>query len=145
MSGEGTQLRVEVRIKPIRLLHAGFQVVEHQSPGHAAEVGESVFQTADEVLGGLAINGLAVTLARVAQNDAKDLSASASAIGLQDGNAATEIDLSFFAGDTFHAAKRKRPTAAQPPHKTLHAVVARLKAVFAYQVLVDALGRQPLL
>ena len=47
-------------------LNAGFQVVQHQGLGGAGEIPEGVFQTADEGITSLPVDGLAVPLARVA-------------------------------------------------------------------------------
>ena len=113
MLGEGAQLGVQFRIKPVGRLDAGFEIVEDQHLGHAAEVPEGIFQAANEVLGRLPVDGLAVALARVAQDDAKDVRAAPLAVGLKDRNAAAEIDLGFLAGSAFHAAERQRSALPQ--------------------------------
>ena len=70
--GERGDLRIEFRMEPIGLAHSGFEVIEDESFEDAAEVPEGVLQSGDEVVCGLAEDGLAVASARVTQDDAKD-------------------------------------------------------------------------
>ena len=83
----------------------GLEVVEDQAPGHAAEVPEGVLQAAEEVVGGLAVDRLAVGLAGVAQDDAKDVRLAPLAVGADDRRAGAEIDLGLVAGVALHAAE----------------------------------------
>src|SRR5262245_34020141 len=142
MLGKRTQLGIQLRIKPVRLLDAGFQVVEHQHLRHAAEVMKGILQTAQKLLAGLTPDRLAVAFARVTEDDAKDVRAPPAAVRLTDGRAAAEIHLGLFARSTLHAPKWQRLVVVQTAHKATHAVILAGEAVLARQVLVDALRRQ---
>ena len=117
-------------------------IIRHQGLGHAAEVPESVFQTTNQLVGGLPINRFAICFARVAQDDAKDVRTPSFAVGAGDGDAAAKINLGFFAGSTFHAAEGQVPLRAQAAHKAADAVVVEGEAVVADQVLVNPLRRK---
>ena len=60
---ERLHLRRQHGIEPIGMLHRRLQVVDDQRLGHAAEMGEGIFQTAEEVLGGLREGRFAVAFA----------------------------------------------------------------------------------
>ena len=79
-------------------VHGGLEVVQDQAPGHPAEVPEGVLQAAEEVVGGLAVDGLAVALAGVAQDDAEDVGLAPLAVGADDRGAGAEVDLGLVAG-----------------------------------------------
>ena len=103
---------------------------------------ESTLDTTEEVVGGLAIDSLAVSFARVRQHDAKDMSFAALAVGADDGGASAEVDLSLVAGPALEAAERELARRLQAMDKTTDAVVAARKVVFCSEILVDALGTQ---
>jgi hypothetical protein len=63
----------QLRIEPVGLGDCGLEVVDDQRPGHPAKVPEGILQAADELLGCLAINHLAVALAGMTQDDAEDV------------------------------------------------------------------------
>ena len=42
VSCKGLQLRMNLRIVPVRLLHGGFQIIDHQSFRHASKIVQSV-------------------------------------------------------------------------------------------------------
>ena len=62
---ERLHLGIQLRVVPVRLLDRRLEVVDHQDLRHAAEMPEGVLHAADEVLRGLAIDRLAVSLAAV--------------------------------------------------------------------------------
>ena len=102
---EGADLGVELGIEPVGLLHGGLEVVQDQPPGHAAEVAEGILQAAEEVVGGLAVDDLAVGLAGVAQHDAEDMGLAALAVGADDRGARAEVDLGLVTGLALEAAE----------------------------------------
>ena len=81
MLGEGAHLGIELGIEPVGLRHGRLEVVQDQAAGHAAEVAEGVLEAAEEVVGGLAGDGLAEPLAGVAQDDAEDVGLASLAVG----------------------------------------------------------------
>ena len=62
---------MDVRIIPVGILYDSFEIVDDQSLRNTAEVPEGIFQTANEVVGGLTVDCFAVSLARETQNDPK--------------------------------------------------------------------------
>lgn len=142
MGGEGTHLGIEIGVEPVGLLDRGPQVVQDQPLRHAAEVPEGVFQATQEVVGGLAADGLAVSLARVAQDDAEDMGAAALAVVGHERGAGAEIDLGLLAGAAFETAEGEFLGRLQAVHEAADAVVAAGEAVLGHQVLVDALGTE---
>ena len=79
----------------------------------------------------------------MAEHHAKDVSSPTLAVGLNYGNARAEIDLDFLAGFAFHAPKGQRLVVAQVPDKAASAGILGGETVLSYQVLEDALRRQP--
>ena len=105
---EGLDLGIEVRVVPVRLLDRRLEVVDHQDLRHAAEMPEGVFNAANEIFGGLAIDRLGVSLAAVREHDAKDVRLPPLAIGQLNPCPGTEIDLGLLASFALHAAERQR-------------------------------------
>ena len=68
---------------------------------------KGILDAAEEVVGGLAIDCLAVSLARVGQHDAEDMSFMALAVGCDNWSAGTEVDLGLIPGLTFKAPEGK--------------------------------------
>ena len=83
MVSKGAQLGIEFRIEPVRRLDCSFEVVQDQGLGRAAKVDKGVLQAGQKSVGGLPIDGLAVALARVRQDDAEDMGPVSSAIGAE--------------------------------------------------------------
>ncbi len=102
--GKGAELGIKVGIKPVGRFDGRLEVVEDQGPRHAAEADEGVLQTGQERVGGLPINGLAVALARVAEDDAEDVRPP-SARGRGERYPAAEVDLGFFSRGALHTAE----------------------------------------
>ena len=121
---------------------AALEVIEDQPPRCSAEMAEGVLDAAEEVVGGLAIDGLAVGLAGVGQHDAEDMSFAALAVGADDRGACAEVDLGLVTGPALEAAERQLAGRLQAADEATDAVVAAGEAVLVTQVLVDALGAQ---
>src|SRR5487761_2115417 len=143
MFAEGADLRVDLRVEPIRLLHGRLEVVQDKAPGHPAEMPEGVLQAAEEVLGGLAVDRLAVGLAGVAQDDAEDVGLAPLAIGADDRRARAEVDLGLLARPALHASKRQVVRLLEPMDEPADAVVAAGESVVGVQILVDPLCAEP--
>ena len=97
---------------------------------------------AEEVVGGLAVDNLAVGLAGVRQHNAEDVSFAALAVGADDRGACAEVDLGLIAGLALESAERELSLRLQAMNETTDAVVAAGEVVFCGEVLVDALGAQ---
>ena len=123
--------------------HGRLEVVQDQAPGHPAEVPEGALQAAEEVVGGLAVDGLAVALAGVAQDDAEDVGLAPLAVGADDRGAGAEVDLGLVAGVALDAAEGQVVRPLEPADEPADAVVAADEAVVGDQVLVDPLGGEP--
>ena len=139
---EGADLGIELGIKPVGLLYGRLKVIEDKPPWYSAEVTEGIFNAAKELVGGLAIDSLAVGLARVRQHDAEDMSSMALAVGCDDWSAGTEVNLSLIAGLTFEPTKWKLLNRPEAMDKATDGVVAALEAVFGGEILINALGAQ---
>ncbi len=61
--GEGTRLRVQLGVVPVRCLHAGFEIVENDGPGPTAKVMKGVFEAMQKLIGRLTIDRLAISFA----------------------------------------------------------------------------------
>ena len=143
MLAEGTQLRIELGIEPIGLEHRGLQVVRDQARGDAAEEAKRVLHTANQGLGVLAPDDLAVALARVAEHGAKQMRPAPPALVVFDPGAGAEVDLQLVTGFALHPAERQLKGPGEPTHELFDRTVAATKAVFADQILIDPLCRQP--
>jgi hypothetical protein len=137
---EGADLRVELGIEPVGLRHGGLEVIQDQPSRYSTEVTKRIFDAAKEIVGGLAIDGLAVSLARVRQHDAEDMSFAALAVGCDDWSASAKVDLGLVPGLTFKAPEGKLVYGLQAADKAADGVVAALEAVFGREILVNALG-----
>ena len=105
MLAEGADLGVELGIEPVGLLHSGLEVIQDQPPRHSAKMAKGTLDAAEEVVGGLAVDGLAVGLAGVGQHDAEDMGFAAFAVGCEDWGAGAEVDLGLVTGLAFKAAE----------------------------------------
>ena len=139
---KGADLGVELGIEPVGLLHGGLEVIQDQPPWYSAEVAEGTLDAAEEVVGGLAIDGLAVGLAGVGQHDAEDMGFAALAVGADDRGTGAEVDLGLVTGLTLEAAEGKLSSRLQAADEATDAVVAAREAVFGDEILVDALGAE---
>jgi hypothetical protein len=83
--------------------HGRLEVVDHQTLRHAAEMGEGIFQTTNEIFRCLAEGRFAVTFAAVTQDDPKDMRPAPLPVGTDDRRAGAEVDLRLLAGCDFHA------------------------------------------
>ncbi len=66
---------------------------------------EGILDAAEEVVGGLAVDDLAVGLAGVGQHDAEDMGLAALAVGSNDPGTRAEVDLGLVTGPAFEAAE----------------------------------------
>ena len=144
MGRKRRQLRVELRIVPVRMQHRRLQIVRDRADGHPAEVAERVFQTPQEGLRLLIKSRLAVALARAAQHGAKDVRTPASARFIDDPRAGPKIHLQLLARGKFHPPEWHRRLQLQSANKALHRLVAAGKTAVANQVLVDPFRRKTL-
>ena len=104
---------------------------------------EGALQAAEEVVGRLAVDGLAVALAGVAQDDAEDVGLAPLAVGADDGGAGAEVDLGLVAGVALDATEGQVVRLFEPADEASDAVVGAAEAVVGDQVLVDPLGGEP--
>ena len=143
MLGERPHLGVELGIEPVGLLHRRAEIINDQAPRRSAKLAKGILEAAEKVIGGLAVDNLAVGLARVGQHDAEEMGLAALAVVTNDPGACAEVDLSLLTGAAFQAAEwqfgRRRQLADEAPD----AVVGAGEAVFDDQVLVDALALSP--
>ena len=127
---KGPDLGVELGIEPVGLFHRGPEVIQDQAPRCSAEMAESTLDAAEEVVGGLAVDGLAVGLAGVGQHDAEDMGFAALAVGADDWGACAEVDLGLVAGPALEAAEGKLARRLQATDEATDAVVAAGEVVF---------------
>src|ERR1700733_9966317 len=135
MLTKGLDLGVELRFEPVGLLHRSPEVIQNQAPWCSTEMAESTLEATEEVVGGLAVDSLAVSFAGVGQHNAKDMSFAALAVG-------ADVDLSLVAGPALEAAERELARRLQAMDETTDAVIAAREVVFCGEILVDALGTQ---
>ena len=142
MLSKGLDLGVELRFEPVGLFHRGAEIIQNQASWRSAEMAESTLDAAEEVVGGLTVDNLAVSLSGVRQHDAEDMSFTALAVGADDRCAGAEVDLGLIAGPALESAERELARRLQAMDETTDAVVAAREVVFCGEVLVDALGTQ---
>ena len=53
---------MDIRVIPVGILYGGLKIIDDQGPGNLAEMSEGIFQTANEVVGTLVVNSLAIAL-----------------------------------------------------------------------------------
>src|SRR6266571_2473131 len=142
MAAKAFELWIQIRIIPIGPADCGSEVVEIQGFGDTAEITKRVFQAADERLGGLIPNGLAVGFARKAQHNAEDPRLASPTTRLVHRCSATKIDLGFLRRLNLDPADRRGRTLFEPSNESLDGLVRALEPDFANQVLINALGGQ---
>ena len=89
-------------------------------------------------------DGLAVALAGVAQDDAKDVGLLALAVGADEGRAGAEVDLGLVTGVALDAAEGEVVSLLEAVDEPADGVVAAGVAVVGDQILIDPLGGQSL-
>ena len=124
MLAEGADLGIELGIEPVGLLHGGLEVIQDQPPRCSAEVAEGILDAAEEVVGGLAVDDLAVGLAGVRQHDAEEMGFAALAVGADDRGTCAEVDLGLITGLAFEAAEGELARRLQAADEATDAVVA---------------------
>ena len=139
MAAEGLHLGSQLGIEPIGMGHGRLEIVDHQRLGDAAEGVKGVLQRPQKIIRGLRERRFAVRLARVAQDDAKDMRLPSLAVSSNDPCAGAEIDLGLFARRRLHTPKRQRPALDKMAHKALHAVVLAGESVVRHEVLPNPL------
>ena len=140
---ERLHLGRQLGIEPVGMRHGRLEVVDDQRSRHAAEMPEGVFQAAQKVIGRLRKGGLAVALAAVAENDAKDVRLAPLAVGRRSAAHRCRNRPGLLRrADALHAAEGQRSDAAQAAHVPPQGVVMDRDA-FGGQVLVDPLDGQP--
>jgi hypothetical protein len=139
MFAETADLGVDLGIEPVGLLHGRLEVIQDQSPGHPAKATEGPLQAAEEVVGGLAVDRLAVRLAGVAEHDPQDMGLASLAVGFDDGGTGAEVDLGLVAGVALDASEGELARVLEPADEAADAVVGAGEAVVGDQVLVDPL------
>src|SRR4051812_15358922 len=111
-------------------------------PGHAAEMIERILNTTNEVICRLSRDHLAVGLAGVAQDDAKDVGLAPLAVRTQQRGAGAEINLGLFARFGLEAPHREVGPRPEAMDEAAHAEITALESVLGREVLIDPLGRQ---
>src|SRR5262249_39377721 len=119
------------------------EVVQDQVSGDTAEVTEGALQAAEEVIGGLAIDRLAIGLAGVAQDDAEDMSLAPFAVRADDRRTFAEVDLRLVPRVALDAAEGELTSLLEPADEAADGVVAAVESMVDDQVLVDPLRGQP--
>jgi len=140
---EVSQLRIDLRIKPVGLEHRRFHIVEVEQQGATAKASQTVFQAANERLGILPGDRLAIALTRIAQHQSQDPTATRLTLTLIDGCSQAEIQLELLPWLTFQAPNPLGLGRSQLAHKALHRLAGIGEAVFAHQILVNTLGAEP--
>src|SRR4029077_12660215 len=137
---EVSQLRIDLRIKPVGLEHRRFHIVEVEQQGATAKASETVFQAANERLGILPGDRLAIALTRITQYQPQDPTPASFTLTLSDGRAKAEIQLELLPRLTFQAPDPLGMDRSQPAHKALYGLIGIGESGFLHQILVNALG-----
>ena len=143
VAAEVGQLRIDLRIKPVGLEHRRFHIVEVEQQGRTAQIAETIFQAANERLGVLPSDRLAIGLARITQYHPQDPTAALLTLAVIDRRSQAEIQLEFFSRLAFQTPDPLGLGRSQLAHKALHRLVGIGKAVFAHQILVNTLRAEP--
>ena len=141
VAAELLHLRVEFGIIPVGPRDGRPQVVDDQRAGNPAEVTKRIFQTPDEALGRLPPDHFAVALARMAQDDPKQMRSLAFAVHHHP-RALAKIHLGFGSRLHLHPHKRHRLGLAQLPHESFHGMITAGETMVTNQVLINPLGPQ---
>lgn len=141
---EGLDFRVHLRIVPVRPTDGRLEIVDHGRLGNPAKGPEGVLQAAEEVLGRLMVNHLAVRLSRETQDDPEDITAATFAVRPQNRRPDAEVHLCLLTQQHLQPAERQRLTLTQTLEEPTNAGVAGRETMPLHQVLVDPLAGQSL-
>ena len=142
MTAKLRQLRIDLRIEPIRLQDRRFEVVQVHQQRRPAKAAHGILQTTQKRLRVLPQHRLAIGLARVAQHHAKHPTAPRLAGSNFNRRAQAEIHLHLLSRLTFHPPDPPGLARLELLHIALHRLVGTGKAAFPAQILIDALGAQ---
>jgi hypothetical protein len=101
---------------------------------------EGVLEAAEEVVGGLARDGLAVALAGVAQDDAKDVGLLALAVGADEGRTGAEVDLGLVTRVALDTSEGEIVSLLEAVDEPADGVVAAGVAAVRDEIPIDPLG-----
>ncbi len=123
MLGKRQDLGIKLRIEPVGLGDRRPQIINDGGVGHAPKITKRIFQTPDEVLGGLLPDRFAIAFTRMTEHDPKHVGSLALA---RDFNPCpfAKIDLHLQAGFTFHAPPGQRRRSSKASDKPLHGLIA---------------------
>jgi hypothetical protein len=141
--GKLRHLRIERWIEPVGFEDRRLQIVYDGGARDSAKVSVGVLTTANERLGILPPDRLAVALARMTEHGTKQVRAPTFALLIDDRSALAKIHLHLFAGRALDATMRQLQLMGQAMDATFDRLVTPSESVIAHQVLVDALGRKP--
>jgi hypothetical protein len=104
---------------------------------------EVTLESAEEIVGGPAVDSLAAGLTGVGRHDAEDMGLATLAIGADDRGACAELDLGlFFTRSTLEPTESEFARRLEAINEATDAVVASREAVVGNEVLVNGLGTE---
>jgi hypothetical protein len=104
---------------------------------------QRIFQTADERLRVLPPDDFAVGFAGVTEHRPKQMRPAPLAVFLHP-RALAEVDLQLVGRPALHPSKRDSGLGLESAHEAFHRLIATREAVLGAQILMDALGGEPL-
>ncbi len=143
MAAEVGQLRVDLRIEPVRLQDRCFQVVEIEQKRHAPKVADRIFKAAQERFRVLPHDRFAVALARATQDHAENPTPTCLAFPVLNHRSQPEVHLHLLTGLTFHPPDPRRLRRPHLAHESLDRLVGVREPALLHQILINPLRAQP--
>ena len=144
MAAKIDQLGIEFGIGPVGLENRRLQVVEIDGEGRPAELSEGRLDATQKGLGVLAQDGLAISFARIAQDQAKDPGLPLFAVGFEQCGPGAKVHLHLFARFDLNPLNQLRIGAAQSTDVALDRLIGTGEGDLHPEILVNPLGRQTL-
>ena len=136
---ERGELRVKIRVVPVGPENGGLQVVGDKGFGASPKGAEGIFQKADQGVGGLSPDRLAVGLPGMGQNDPQDVDLP-SVGSFPEPVSRSKVDLGLGPGVDFHPSKRKGCFFFETANEAFDGTVGSGESLVGDQVLENPLG-----
>ena len=139
VASELQQFWVELRIGKIKFEHRRFKIIQINCLGNSAEIAEGIFQAANERLGVLMEDRLAISLAGETQNDAEHPGLAAGPLAGKNRSTRTKIHLRLFAWTDLDAPDPRRVGFTKLAHQPLNRLIGAGELHLDFKILIDPL------
>jgi len=141
VASELQQFGIELWIGKVEFEHRRFEIIQIDGLSDSAQMAEGIFQAANERLGILMQDSLAISLARETQHDPEHPAPAPSAISGNNRRAHAEIHLRLFAWTDLDAPDPRRIGFTKLAHQPFNRLIRASELHLDFKILINPLRR----